>query len=373
MRRLSLILLAAVVPPVVAASAPPARAQDARLPQVVATRTLTENGGRVDWCHKKNLIAFDRVRGPGRLDVYIVRPDGTGERCLTCGMDALPRGIRGQPAWHPSCDYLVVQVQGPHFERTRFEFVSFGINHDLWFVAADGSWAQKVVEVPALGASLHPHFSDTGRQLFWAVREKTGRRIPQHPLPRLRTPGRENPWDGWHLAIADVERRGGAFVLGNRRDLYRGQRGVFESHALVGGHIYFSHTAFGRPFVDEIYRARADGRGRRKLDSAPGVWQEHAAPSPGGSALAFISSRGFAWRHPPDRADTLRTELWLKDRAGTLRPVTRYNDRLPPGQRAIASDFAWGPNGRSIASYALITGRGRVRQVIRIITFDRPN
>ena len=69
---------------------------------VVASRTLTDNGGRLDWCRATDTIAFRRVVGRGVSEVYTIDPDGSGERCLTCGTPGLPRGIRGQPAWHPS-------------------------------------------------------------------------------------------------------------------------------------------------------------------------------------------------------------------------------------------------------------------------------
>ena len=338
---------------------------------VVSSRTLTDNGGRLDWCHATDTIAFDRVVGRGASEVFTINPDGTGERCLTCGMTGLPPGIRGQPAWHPSCDFLVIQVQGRHFEGNRFEFVSWGIHNDLWIISADGAAAQRLVEVAPLGASLHPHFSDDGGRLIWTVRESTGQTIRQPLNPRNRTPGRENPWDGWHIAIADFQQRDGSFSLTNRRDLFRGMRGFFETHALQGDTIYFSHTRLGRPFVDEVYRARADGSAWVNLSNSPGTWDEHAKLSPGGQVITFNSSRGFDWRHPPDLAATLRMELWARTADGTVAQITRYNEGLAPRQRAIASDYAWGPDGRRIASYALITGGGQARQVIEILTLDR--
>ena len=374
MRRSGARLMAAILV-LVYGVAPPARAQTeppAPPITVVATRTLTEDGGRLDWCHASDTIAFDRVIRRGVSEVFTIDPDGSGERCLTCATPGLPAGIRGQPAWHPSCRFLVIQVRGRHFDGNRFEFVSWGIHNDLWIVSADGMSAQLLVEVGPLGASLHPHFSDIGDRLIWTVREPTGRAIRQPLVPRHRTPGRENPWDGWHIAIADFGVSDGRYTLSRRRELFRGRGGFFETHALVGDTIYFSHTALGRPFVDEVFRARSNGRGWINLSESPGTWEEHAEPSPGGQLVTFNSSRGFDWAHPPDLAATLRTELWARTADGRTVRITRYNEGLGPRQRAIASDYAWGPNGQRIASYALIAGGLQSRQVIEILTLDQP-
>ena len=208
---------------------------------VVSRRALTAHGGRVDWCASNNLIAFDRMTGTDSSEVFVIRPDGSGERCITCSMPGLPKGIRGQPAWHPSGEFLVIQVQGKFYKGSRFEFVSWGIHNDLWLIAANGKWAQRLIETEYLGASLHPHFSDTGDRLFWTVRESTGKKIRQRLFHK--TPGKENPWDGWHLAIASFNRDvSGKTKRTNRIDFYRGEGGFFESHALKSDVIWFSHT-----------------------------------------------------------------------------------------------------------------------------------
>jgi hypothetical protein len=218
---------------------------------VVSHRTLTAQGGRVDWCASNNLIAFDRMTGTESSEVFVIRPDGSGERCITCNMPDLPKGIRGQPAWHPSGEFLVIQVQGKFYKGNRFEFVSWGIHNDLWLIAAEGKWAQRIVETEYLGASLHPHFSDTGDRLFWTVRESTGKKIRQRLF--LKTPGKENPWDGWHLAIADFKRD-------------------------VSGKVKLTQ--------------------RINITESPATWEKHGEPSPGGSLVTFNSSRSFDLKNP---------------------------------------------------------------------------
>ena len=45
------------------------------VPEVVSRRTLTEQGGYLDWCHATDLIAFERATRT-ESEIYTVRPDG---------------------------------------------------------------------------------------------------------------------------------------------------------------------------------------------------------------------------------------------------------------------------------------------------------
>ncbi len=338
---------------------------------VVSRRTLTEHGGRVDWCAANNLIAFDRMTGTDTSEVYVIRPDGSGERCVTCNAPNMPKGIRGQPAWHPGGRFLIIQVQGKFYKGSRFEFVAWGIHNDLWLVAADGSWSQRLLETEYLGASLHPHFSDSGDRLFWSVRKSTGRKIPQRLFHK--TPGSENPWDGWHLAIANFRRSAsGKAKLSERVDLFRGQGGFFESHALKKDMIWYSHTKGGRPFVDDIFRAQWDGTRRVNITRSPGTWEEHGEPSPNGQLVTFNSSRSFDWKHPPDNAGSLRLELWAQHTStGKIFRLTNFNKQAAGHERILTSDYAWSPSGKEIVVYYATFGRGSVTQKIDILHLDR--
>lgn len=338
---------------------------------VVSRRTLTAHGGRVDWCASTNLIAFDRMTGTNTSEVYVIRPDGSGERCVTCNIPHLPKGIRGQPAWHPSGEFMVIQVQGKFYKGSRFEFVSWGVHNDLWLIAADGNWAQRLVEAEYLGASLHPHFSDTGDRLFWTVRKSTGKKIRQRFLHK--TPGKENPWDGWYLVIANFKRDSSEKAkLTDHVDLYRGEGGFFESHALRGDVIWFSHTKGGRPIVDDIYRAHWDGTQRVNITKSPGTWEEHGEPSPNGSLVTFNSSRGFDWKNPPDTAKALRLELWARQMSTeNIFRLTDFNKQLTGRGRVLTSDYAWGPFGREIAVYYATFGRDSINQKIDILRLNR--
>ena len=47
------------------------------------TILVDEIGGRVDWSHESDLIAFSKTSEDGYFDLYIMNPDGTNQRCLT--------------------------------------------------------------------------------------------------------------------------------------------------------------------------------------------------------------------------------------------------------------------------------------------------
>ncbi len=337
-------------------------------PLVVDRFELTRDGGRVSWCHEADLIAFDREYEDLSMDVFTVRPDGADERCVTCDIEQLPIGIRGQPAWHPSCDYLLIAVQGEHYQGTRFEHVSWGIHDDLWVVAADGSWAERLLEVPYLGATLHPQFSDTGAKVFWTSRASTGETV----VTIEDVPGDENQWDGWYLSVADwVAPDDGGPALADRVDLYTDTGGFYESHGLIDDKLWYSHTEDGGWLVDEGFSANLDGEGRVNHTQAEGIWDEHVDPSPNGRLISFNSSRAVRWEHPPSTAASLELEIWALTEDGTYVQLTRYGQEVPPMTRAVTSDYSWGPNGRYIASYHVEVRLGKYEQIIEILELDQ--
>ena len=69
-------------------------------------------GGRVSWSKARNIIAYDRLGANGGFyDVWTINPDGSGDTCLTCGIAALGTKNKGNPDWHPSGNFLAIQVQ----------------------------------------------------------------------------------------------------------------------------------------------------------------------------------------------------------------------------------------------------------------------
>ena len=174
--------------------------------------------------------------------------------------------------------------------------------------------------------------------------------VPQ--LPGNPTPGQENPWDGWFLSHAAFTRpETGPATLSDRVDLFQGEGGFYESHAISEERIWFSHTAGGAYYVDDCYSAALDGSDLSNHTNSPTTWEEHCHPGPDGT-LAFNSSRSEDWDYSRgDRATSLRLELWLQEEGGAPQRLTRYNDEAGRRPRVVTSDFAWGPGGAELLAY----------------------
>lgn len=328
-------------------------------PEVVSSRVLTERGGHVDWCAAKNVIAYAHEDPRNISEIYTVEASGKNSRCITCKNKILLKGwkrglggdrgrpYRAAPVWHPSCEFMAIEIGNEHFKATRHERAPFGVNHSLWLIAADGSWAEEIIPTEKLAAATRARFSETGDRLFWSARKATGQTTEQTIFNR--TPGAENPWEGWYLSIADFERPpGGPAVVSNRVDLYPKEGGWFGATALTGDTIWFSHSAGGREIVETLYRAKADGSKRKKVLDAKNIWEDQGEPSPWGSLLTYRSSRPYGWGYM--RKNGLRFDLWALTRERKHVALTKNNSSDSP-KRVILEDYAWSPDGREIAVF----------------------
>ena len=141
-----LILSAACVGPV-----------EAPLPEVLAPQgintagiqIITEDGGHLAWSKKTNQIAFDRLGEDGYFDLWVMNPDGSGQKCLTANHPLLPNKHIGQPAWHPGGKLLVIQAQKAHVPRYADTKCTPGAGalNDLWVITVDGSQAWRIYAV----------------------------------------------------------------------------------------------------------------------------------------------------------------------------------------------------------------------------------
>jgi Tol biopolymer transport system component len=285
-------------------------------------------------------------------EVFVMQPDGSGVRCVTCGMN-FPKagGFVGQPAWHPDGRHLVLQVENANSKHRRFNHMSWGIDADLWLIGLDGARAERIWASAPRHAALHPHFSSDGRLLVFAERSPT-RRVTRSPLHPWASLDGQNPWDGWsiHVASVDIGASGEKILTGHRRLAPNGT-GFYETHSISAeGRILYSFTKGGAAYVDDIFESDSDGRAVRRLIESPETWDEHGALSPNGRNLAFISSRADpTWRAPDSHADTLTTELFVRSADGRIHQLTEFNKRADGATRYLVSDFDWDRSGRRIA------------------------
>jgi len=70
------------------------------------TTIVEERDGRVSW-GENDLIAHKNIGEDGYYDLWIVKPDGSDSKCLTCGNLKIAQLQNGQPMWHPFGKYIV--------------------------------------------------------------------------------------------------------------------------------------------------------------------------------------------------------------------------------------------------------------------------
>jgi Tol biopolymer transport system component len=308
-------------------------AQQGSPPAAGRTRLLTADGGRVDWS-KQNKIAFDR-RGPnGFYDIWVINPDGTGERCLTCGQSAAPQKNKGNPAWDPSGRYIVFEGQK---DRT-LPFLNHlaepgrGVANDLWLMDGGGRRYWKLVDVPRLpaGGVLHPHFSNDGNQLIWSQ--------------LLRSSGKLGIWE---IKLANFAVVNGNPQIGEIRSFTPGPvHKFYETHGFSPDNRQILFTAQIGTGLADIFTMDAATGETKDLTNAPDSWDEHAQFSPDGRLIVWASSR--------NQANGLN--LWIMNRDGSEPRLLMDFHR--PGAPAYTTgigpaDSSWSPDGRSLAVYVI--------------------
>lgn len=332
----------------------PTPAQD--LATVSAIRTLTTDGGRVAWS-KKDLIAFDRRGADDFFDIWLVNPDGSNERCITCNHPSLPNLHIGNPSFHPTEDWIVFMAQQEGTD-SRNANPGAGTNNDVWAMRLDGSGVTRLTDIqPGEEGVLHPHFSRQGNQLLW-----------------VRRVGDTGFFGTWDLRVADISLEGDRASIRNERFLVPGdQQRFYESNDfdLDGRRILYTANSDFLQFaqgIDQFWYDLETGE-LSNLTQTPGQWDEHGHLSPAGSLIAWSSSR--------DVMDTvrfleLRTDLWVMNENGSVQTrLTYFNDPdssySMPG--VAPSDFSWSPDGKRIVVY-VIEDVATVKGQIMILDLD---
>lgn len=327
-------------------------------------QTLTTRGGRVDWLKvPPHTVAFDR-EVDGCFQTWLTQADGSGEHCLSCGMPGLPSLNVGQPAWHPSGRFLVVQAEKDGGGRTCTQGTNpgAGTRNELWVVRMDTREAQRLrgLEAGHLGM-LHPHFSDDGNRLSWS--EMTG---PVNPLVPGHALGR------WRLMTGDVVEVGGWLQLQNLTGMQPAGNAFYENHGFSpdGSRLLFtSNLTPGAPwFRQDIHTVDSHTGADLKTLTDRG-YNEHASYSPDGQSILWMSSRCVAGSG---------TDYWLMEADGSNhRRVTFFNDRDSEhhrNQAVVAADASWSADGRQVAAYLQIGGPDQVRhgdEEIVVLDLDR--
>jgi Tol biopolymer transport system component len=320
-------------------------------PQIVSL--VEQRGGRVDW-GANNLIAYDCTDDSNHFQTWVMNPDGSGAHCLSSQNQQLAQLDNGNPAWHPSGNYIVLEasdmpaVPMATTSPARFKRVTspgMGFDNDLWLMSPDGTLASQLTHLAKRQGVLHPHFAHLSNLLLWSEMESA---TPQKWVMRLAkfAVGDNGP------QLSDLQTLD---PLGNA---------FYETHCFSPDDrsILFSTTKEPGDF-EHMYIVRlelATGHTVTLTDPAQGQWNEHAQYSPDGSKIIWISSEGIPQNptNPNNPANPnkifVKTDYWMMNADGSNKHrLTYFNEPGAPEYRPsqnIASDLSWSPDGKSIVA-----------------------
>lgn len=308
---------------------------------------LTENGGRVDWSRAHGRLAFDRLGEDGWFDVWTMEADGSDPRCVTCATPGLPARNVGQPAWHPSGDWIVVQAEKAESDARPFaSHPGRGTRNDLWIVRANGSEAFALTDVPneAGHGVLHPHLHDD--RLTWS--QMVG--------------GIEVSRDGllgiWELRIAALVMEPTPH-LEDERSTDLGHEGFFENHGLSEDGTRWIFSANLDPDeppgqLNDIYVIDVESLdGLERLTTAG--YNEHASFLPGSDRFVWMSNAGNR-----DRG----TDWWMAGLDGS--EPTRLTRLEDVDGTAVAADLSVASDGRSFVGYVQDGVGGQAGRIVHV-------
>lgn len=281
-------------------------------------------GGRVSWYkgdagHSK--IAFDVMLDTG-IHTYTINPDRSNPINITETLFVDSKS-KGQPAWHSDGERLLLQVLNPGLEIDKYTHPSFGFGNSLYLLDVNSKQTIRLVNTPNNHALLHPHYSDTGTLLIYSYRTPTGLKWPW--LNGI-TPGGENPWVGWSVAI-------------NSQHYKPNGPGFYETHQVKDGRVIYSYTDVPGGFVDEVYSLHLFDRRPKQITNTADSWTEHGIYSSNGDFAYMSSFYDSGQSYPGSDPNNLTTELFVNDKR-----VTFFNDSSPH----IVSDFSWNREGTQI-------------------------
>lgn len=322
---------------------------------------LAKNGGRVSW-YRGTISAHDRVAYDGttqrwgadsRTDVYAMNADGSNKECITCNMpefEALYQDILaqrqsagdtrlgfwiGQPEWHPDGTHAIVQVENLNSPHLTPNFMSFGVDNDLWILNVETKTANRIWTTSApRNAALHPRFSDDGSKLIFA----------QRILTNL-----ANVWDGWGVIVADFDiSQPPGNMISNANLIAPDGRGFYETTGFIGGsNIDFSYsfTPFENntvlPYVGEGRITDVNGSFSQSVVDFANAWDEKPRYSPT-TLYVVVTSSAFdtAWM-PVDGPATAQLDLYLGTPGGIFDRFTFFNDLDRYSTRVLVTDHEW--------------------------------
>jgi Tol biopolymer transport system component len=308
----------------------------------------------VDWSRSNNLIAYDRAGANGDFQVYTMAADGSRDVCLTCGKPGLPQKNNGNPAWHPSGNYIVFQSEVADSTTTRFAAnPGRGVDNVLWVTDPSGQTFTQLTQLSADPASgvLHPQFSADGNRLSWSELYEG------IPLPTGTFLGH------WRLAVADFVVTGGRPALRNVRKFEAGRAGFYENHGFSpdGTRLLFTGNQgqTGLESLADIFLVDLASLALTRLTTEN--YNEHAHFFPSGRKIVWMTNAGISGRG---------TDLWIMNPDGSGKERLTFLNQAGcaenTGGLAVPADNSVNAAGDKIVVYVqdeILGDRGSIKLV----------
>lgn len=324
---------------------------------------INEDTKSLDWSKDDNLIATSRYINNNYFNIIVFKPrkERNNECVLLKGVENAPEHHNGNPAWHPSGRYLIFTAQNDDalgYLNKKFAIPGTGMNCNLWVIDTKEKKAWKLshhlTTVRDTKAVIHPQFSNDGNKVIWAERRR------DHD---------KTSWGQWVIKLADFKVKNGEPDLELSRVIKPVEKPCFyESHdfspedseILFSGNLEPDQPENGM----DIYIYNLENEKLTNLTNSKNQWDEHAHFSPDGSKVVWMSSKdiGISWGSIKGHRwqDDLRTDLWIMNRDGTGKQRLTYFNKIDKKDqrfgkvKAIVSDNAWSPAGKSIIATVVI-------------------
>ena len=314
-------------------------------------KVLEKKGGRLSLSPDGSMIAYDKRGKDGYFDIWTMSVNGSDKKCLTCDHPKLPTRNVGQPEWHPSGKYLVVQVEKQkHFEGIASKLSAnpgAGIFNDLWIIEYKTNRIWLVNEVPdgKQYGVLHPHFSRDGKKLSWSESYKAVNFKDSSKFA-----------GSWKLKVADVEiNDDGVFSLKDVQNFQPGDEVFYENHGFSpdGKKLIFTSNLKDDQslFTSDIYTL--DLTTKELTPLTKDGYNEHAQFSPDGKHIIWMTTNGNI--EPEEVNEVAYTDWWIMKADGSdKKRLTYFNQKGHPHfvvWGTTAADFDWSKDGTQIFGY----------------------
>lgn len=330
-------------------------------------KLIMPSGAFPVWSSVTNKITFTK-KVKYKYEVFIMDPDGSNVKCLTCNKPALKNcGHRGQSYWHPTGKYIVFSAENAKYPRQGLGIPhrpGLGRNFNVWIMTADGEKFWQLTDYPENWGVIETKFSHDGTKIYWNEEfsmEKYPRGKPEDPIPH---PG--SYWSRknikyrkgeeicvWRVVYADITFGPQGPEISNIRKinppdgftLIEANGFTPDDKGLIYCYDNLQETK-GRCFWGELYTTDLEGKNLKRLTFTPWKHDEDPVYSPDGRKIVYKeATKGKGM--PEDGM-----EMFIMDADGRNRiQLTHFSDPVYPEYREDwlqIVEIDWSPDGKKI-------------------------